>query len=203
MAEGQDTPSVPARQPLSKRLRFEVFKRDDFICQYCGAHPPDVVLEVDHITPVAEGGGSESDNLITACFNCNRGKAAIPLSVMPQSLPEKAAQIAEAEAQLAGYRDVLRARDERIESDVWEVVEILFPPIATEKLSIRKDWFKSIKIFNDRLPLEIVKEAAEISYLRGPRGERRLFLYFCKVCWNIIKESRSENLPPIERASNG
>ncbi len=29
---------------ISKRLRFEVFKRDGFVCQYCGNHPPAVVL---------------------------------------------------------------------------------------------------------------------------------------------------------------
>jgi 5-methylcytosine-specific restriction endonuclease McrA len=40
------------RKPLSKKLRFEVFKRDGFSCQYCGAHPPDVLLEIDHVIPV-------------------------------------------------------------------------------------------------------------------------------------------------------
>lgn len=68
-----DTPSA-RRQSLSKKLRFEVFKRDSFTCQYCGAQPPKVVLEVDHIHPVAEGGGNEQENLITACDKCNRGK---------------------------------------------------------------------------------------------------------------------------------
>ena len=27
---------------LSKKARFEIFKRDGFVCQYCGAHPPKV-----------------------------------------------------------------------------------------------------------------------------------------------------------------
>lgn len=62
------------RRSLSKKLRFEVFKRDDFTCQYCGAQPPKVVLEVDHIHPVAAGGGNDPENLITACDKCNRGK---------------------------------------------------------------------------------------------------------------------------------
>lgn len=67
-------PEVNPRVALSKRLRFEVFKRDDFTCQYCGAQPPAVVLEVDHIHPVAEGGKNDTENLITACEACNRGK---------------------------------------------------------------------------------------------------------------------------------
>lgn len=64
------------RKPLSKKVRFEVFKRDSFTCQYCGQNAPDVVLECDHITPVAEGGDNDLMNLITSCKDCNRGKAA-------------------------------------------------------------------------------------------------------------------------------
>lgn len=68
------------RKPLSKKLRFEVFKRDSFTCQYCGKKAPDVVLEVDHIKPVSKGGKNELLNLVTACFECNRGKRNIELS---------------------------------------------------------------------------------------------------------------------------
>jgi hypothetical protein len=62
------------RKPLSKKIRFEVFKRDKFTCQYCGRMAPDVILEVDHIKPVAEGGNNGMLNLITSCRDCNRGK---------------------------------------------------------------------------------------------------------------------------------
>lgn len=68
------------RKPLSKKIRFEVFKRDKFTCQYCGRSAPDVVLEVDHIKPVAEGGDNDIINLVTSCFDCNRGKGKRKLS---------------------------------------------------------------------------------------------------------------------------
>jgi hypothetical protein len=64
-----------ARQPLKKSVRFEVFKRDSFTCQYCGQKSPDVVLEIDHITPVADGGDNDILNLVTACKACNAGKS--------------------------------------------------------------------------------------------------------------------------------
>lgn len=63
-----------ARKTISKKLRFEVFKRDSFTCQYCGRMAPDVVLEIDHINPVVNGGDNDIMNLITSCFDCNRGK---------------------------------------------------------------------------------------------------------------------------------
>ncbi len=63
------------RKSTGKRLRFSVFQRDQFTCQYCGAQPPDVVLVCDHIAPVARGGETSIDNLITSCEACNQGKA--------------------------------------------------------------------------------------------------------------------------------
>jgi 5-methylcytosine-specific restriction endonuclease McrA len=68
------------REPLSKKIRFEVFKRDSFKCQYCGRSAPDVILNVDHIIPVAAGGTNDIMNLITSCFDCNSGKGARQLS---------------------------------------------------------------------------------------------------------------------------
>jgi hypothetical protein len=60
---------------LSKRLRFEVFKRDKFTCQYCGRKSPDVLLEADHIHPKSKGGKNDLLNLITSCKDCNSGKS--------------------------------------------------------------------------------------------------------------------------------
>ncbi len=68
------------RKGLSKKLRFEVFKRDGFTCQYCGRSAPDVILEVDHIKSVKNGGDNDIMNLITSCFDCNRGKGKRKLS---------------------------------------------------------------------------------------------------------------------------
>ena len=63
------------RKPLSKKMRFEIFERDNFTCQYCGRQAPKVELQVDHILPVSRGGKNNKDNLITACVDCNIGKS--------------------------------------------------------------------------------------------------------------------------------
>src|ERR1043166_5770992 len=94
----------PKRKALSKKTRFDTFKRDGFRCQYCGAHPPGVLLHVDHVVAVAGGGTNDIDNLVTACEPCNLGKGARSLQVVPQSLAEKAAAVAEREEQLLGYQ---------------------------------------------------------------------------------------------------
>jgi len=55
-----------------KELREIVFNRDDYTCQYCGERGGK--LECDHVFPVSRGGSNEFDNLVTACFSCNRSK---------------------------------------------------------------------------------------------------------------------------------
>ena len=74
--QASKTNIMAKRKALSKKTRFEVFKRDSFTCQYCGQKAPDVILNIDHILPVKEGGTNELLNLITSCFPCNNGKRA-------------------------------------------------------------------------------------------------------------------------------
>lgn len=59
---------------LSPKKRFEVLKRDNFRCQYCGKTGKDVTLEVDHIKPRSKWGTDDMENLITCCRECNMGK---------------------------------------------------------------------------------------------------------------------------------
>lgn len=66
---------MSVRKSITKKLRFEVFKRDSFSCQYCGESAPSVILHIDHIKPVAKGGSNDIANLITSCKSCNLGKS--------------------------------------------------------------------------------------------------------------------------------
>jgi hypothetical protein len=111
------------RQSTGKRLRFEVFQRDRFTCQYCGAQPPDVLLVVDHITAVSRGGGDTLDNLITACEPCNQGKADRELGqVAPRPDADLLYLSTQQEiAEIRRYQQALRAR----EAAVTEAVQAL------------------------------------------------------------------------------
>lgn len=91
------------RQSISKRNRFEVFKRDSFSCQYCGASAPEATLQIDHIKPVSKGGDNSILNLVTACLDCNSGKSDNELSDQSRVKKEK--------RQL----DILQKRKEQLE----------------------------------------------------------------------------------------
>ena len=71
---------IPQKYYLSARACSGILRRAEKRGQYCGATAPEVVLHVDHINPVANGGQNDIVNLITSCQNCNLGKAAVPLS---------------------------------------------------------------------------------------------------------------------------
>lgn len=63
------------RNVLTKSIRREVFKRDDYKCVECGATKEDTSLHVDHIIPVSQGGFDELNNLQTLCEACNLAKS--------------------------------------------------------------------------------------------------------------------------------
>lgn len=64
--------SIRPSPSIWRRIRAAIFKRDDYTCQYCGARG--VRLECDHVFPVSKGGHHGEENLVTACFDCNRSK---------------------------------------------------------------------------------------------------------------------------------
>lgn len=102
---------MPERKSVSPKVRFEVFKRDSFTCQYCGKKAPDVILECDHIKPVATGGDNDILNLATSCRECNAGKGARELTDS-QAIEAQRAQLEELEERRQQMEWVVQWRDE-------------------------------------------------------------------------------------------
>lgn len=190
---------------VSVRLRFEVFKRDRFTCQYCGRTPPDVLLHVDHIVPRAEGGPDDPENLRTACQDCNLGKAARPLeagslrpAVTADELRERMAQ-AEAYAELlTEARTVRENLDDQLHDLVWGAWARAWDGGLIEKDDgayfempeggYFPDW-RSTKNILRRLPIELVYDAIEITAGRFPRrASWDSVRYFYGVCWRMVRE---------------
>lgn len=123
------------RKALSKKTRFEVFKRDHFTCQYCGRMAPDVILEVDHIKPIAEGGTNDMINLITSCRDCSRGKGKRKLSdntelkKQQNELNDLAAMREQSEMMISWKRELMQAIENEIDciSDYIESVSDWVP----------------------------------------------------------------------------
>ena len=61
---------APPKRPAF--TRFNLFLRDGFTCQYCGAGDD---LTFDHVVPRSRGGRTRWDNVVAACAACNLKKA--------------------------------------------------------------------------------------------------------------------------------
>ncbi len=55
--------------------RKNIFLRDGYTCQYCGARPGTEELSIDHVLPRSRGGKTTWENCVLACMVCNSRKA--------------------------------------------------------------------------------------------------------------------------------
>lgn len=190
---------MPHRDSISKTLRFEVFKRDGFACQYCGKTPPEVKLEADHILAVSNGSETTIENLITSCFDCNRGKAARPLDQIPDSLQDTIEERKERAAQVDAYNQFLMEMRNRSAAIVDEIGFYWF-----NHFEKRKDNYvfgdariPTIKTFLKHLAPAEILDSIDIAFARFPMTNRdtdyKTFKYFCGVCWNKIRRKNGED----------
>lgn len=182
---------------VGKKLRFEVFKRDGFQCQYCGRTPPTVVLNCDHVIPVCEGGPDEMDNLITACFDCNSGKGGTPLNVIPEKLAAKMERQKEMAEQYEGYSDYLlelrriKTESAHIIGQYWYKVRFMGTK-DEDKWTFANPRIVSICNFLDHLSRPEIYDAIDIAFAKIPpprssKSDAATWKYFCGVCWNKVR----------------
>ena len=192
---------------ISIRARFEVFKRDEFTCKYCGRRSPEVILECDHIVPVCDGGSDDPINLVTSCWDCNRGKGGIGLAaVMTGEDPhDRAIELLERKRQLAEYNRVLEAESAERDATIWE----LWRYWQTERGRTSKKELESLPkrdytwLFNTLSYCPRVK-LTEFFDAAAAAGATRDFRYVsaCLRNWREAKPAISEAPPTLPAASS-
>lgn len=183
---------MATRKPISTRSRFEVFKRDKFTCQYCGAKPPEVKLHVDHIIPVSRGGKNAKENFATSCSDCNLGKSNIPLSVAPASISQILQEVSFAALDIRAH---IQAHHEKEVADCEALIEVanqLFPR-GWDVLENAQS--KAIEKAVQRVGLKTSLQLA-VNVSRNPAIHDPV-MYFAAVCRNIDKKNRDNNAPHI------
>lgn len=176
---------------VSKRLRYEVLRRDNHACRYCGATAPDAKLTVDHVVPTALGGTDDPSNLVAACADCNSGKSSsspdAPLvdDVAEDALRWSRALQRAALAQAADRERILRILewfDERWARWTFGVDERAIPR--------GRGWEDSVERFIAcGLDPLVIDEAIDIA-MRSKAAPDQTWRYFCGVCWRRLEELR-------------
>jgi len=66
------TRMIKRPRAIVKLTRKEIFRRDNYTCQYCGRQM--INLTIDHVIPRRLGGKTDWDNIVAACPRCNHIK---------------------------------------------------------------------------------------------------------------------------------
>lgn len=192
---------MPKREAISNRIRFEIFKRDSFTCHYCSRKAPDVVLNIDHIKPVAKGWDNDILNLVTSCFTCNNGKGDKELDdnsvvVKKRKQLELSQERKEQLAMVMEWQNSLKDIENETICNIVEYIEQMIMPS-----SVNETWKNTIRWWLKKNSLKEVLDGIDTSadkYLRyiddGVTPES-VEDFFQKV-WGILA---MRNKPPIEQ----
>lgn len=174
---------------VSKRLRFEILRRDGFRCYYCGTRSNETAdgLTVDHVTPTALGGSDLPDNLVAACSDCNAGKSATLLdgaTVAAVVEDVNAAQEARRDA-AAKAAEKVTAEDEFAQAvrSVWGTYAPSYVPFPVDGAEIIGSWLR------DNVPLPLVEKAFAITWGRKGIAKTARLRYAAGVVRSLLAEA--------------
>lgn len=175
---------------VSKRTRYEVLRRDNHACRYCGQMAPEVKLTVDHVMPKALGGSDDPGNLVAACRDCNSGKAStMPDDPLVADVSQRAVEWGKAiadynKAQMSDRRK--RAAYVRRFEKAWDVWH-WGPKDDRQGLPKPADWEPTIwQFYGLGLPIHELEDAVKIAAGNQMVDVDRVFRYMCGVLWNKV-----------------
>jgi hypothetical protein len=182
--------------PVSKRLRYEILRRDNHTCRYCGASAPGIPLRVDHVTPIALGGSDEPTNLVTSCEPCNSGKSssspdATHVADVAQdalrwaaAMQQAADKLLEQEQPKSEYRDAFLA-----EWDRWGYGK----GDDRKAVELPGDWKPSIERFRIAgLPSWTWADTVDTAMGYDKVLQANKFKYCCGIAWKKVDELNKE-----------
>ena len=96
-----------------------LFKRDAYLCMYCGGRFPPSQLSRDHVRPFYQGGRDVWNNVVAACRRCNNAKAS--------RTPEQAKMQLLAVPFTPTYAEYIYLKGRRVLADQMEYLLAHFP----------------------------------------------------------------------------
>lgn len=177
---------------VTRRTRYEVLRRDNYACRYCGASAPATPLTVDHVVPAALGGSDDPSNLVAACDACNSGKAAsAPDAPLVADVAADAVRWAHAMRAAAAVQraDWLAERDMLSEfADIWlDWIDGDGDPV----LPIDDDMRQTVlNLHRAGLGVEDFRYAVGEAMRARHIPRMRLWRYFAGICWRMAAERR-------------
>jgi HNH endonuclease len=177
---------------VSKRLRYEVLRRDNYTCRYCGAKAPDVKITVDHVVPVALGGTDEPSNLVAACDACNDGKtSASPDAPLVADVAADALRWSQAMTAAAGEMLAKASGDVDARTHFEHTWSRYGSGPKREPLPKDPGWQNTVdNLLRAGLPMAVLEQCVEIAMGQRRVSAENVFRYMCGVAWRKVRELR-------------
>jgi hypothetical protein len=181
---------------LSKRLRYEILRRDNHACRYCGEASPGVKLTIDHVVPTSLGGTDVPGNLVAACVHCNAGKAATsPDAPLVDDVAADALRWANAMRRAAAAQRSDRATEQQYIStfcDSWALIrEKMIPTVVLPPEGVTRTLraWRSVGVTEEDIDwaLQIAIDKVFDKAISGPD----LWRYFCGVVWRMLDQRQT------------
>lgn len=174
---------------VSKRMRFEILRRDGFRCYYCGTRGNETAngLTVDHVMPTALGGTDLSENLVAACGDCNAGKSATLLD--SAAVAEASNSIVEAAEKVQSSGQAAAKVVERQHAYTDQIVQAwrrVAPSYAVMPNGVDADiarWFIA------QVPVSVVERGFAIAWSRPQMAKSARFRYAAGVVRRLLEEA--------------
>lgn len=178
---------------ISKRLRFEVMRRDEFRCYYCGTRGNETGsgLTIDHVVPVALGGTDDPENLVSACGDCNSGKTSTTADAALIAEVDQATAIAKAARALAV--DAIEgdlAAEAEFRADVWDGWGDYAPSYMREPDDLDRyidAWFK------EGVPMLAILKAFRVAWDNRDVPKSSKVAYAGGVIRNIMRDAEDRS----------
>jgi hypothetical protein len=174
---------------VSKRLRFEILRRDGFRCYYCGTRGNETGsgLTVDHVTPTALGGTDLPENLVAACGDCNSGKGAASLDSEAVADVRSSLELIDERKRNAGAR-AYEMVEKRLEygdqiRSAWEAVAPGYAHLPQDVETTIDCWHR------DHVPVLVIAHGFDVAWSRTGIPTASRFRYAIGVIRNALTEA--------------
>lgn len=177
---------------ISNALRYQVLRRDGYACRYCGAKPPDVELQVDHILAEALGGRTVAENLATACGSCNNGKSATPPdAALLDDISDEEIRWSLA-IDKAGGRLLADLAGRQRDRDEFRTCWAEWTLPNGEPAELPSNWQTSVdRLIAVGLPLPVLLDDIDTAMSARKIPARTKFQYMCGIAWNQVTEMQT------------
>jgi hypothetical protein len=185
------------RKPVKAGVRFAVFTRDSFTCQYCGRKPPEIQLVIDHVIPVAQGGTDDEWNLKASCDGCNAGKSDKCVSGRVSDIPDPPLVDVDRKNKIEAYAKSVLERNNLREAQLNDMLDawcVEFDLHVDERGCFRYNICieNCLKFALKQLPVELVETAIKVvAWKKKFASDSTQAMYMCGVVKRMAKEMES------------